>query len=158
MEDTISQAKAEFSRAKERLIHVLATTPDDKINWSPSPTARTPIQQVGHAAAATIFIKGMLTNKALPWADFVEAVTSMRGAEKSYTSREQVLGLLDQSSADYLVWLDTLTPEQVASTVSMPFGPMPMAIGITLPADHIRSHTAQSEYIQTTYGDLDWHM
>ena len=158
MEDTISQAKAEFTRAKDRLAHVLTVMPDDKINWSPSPTARTPIQQVGHGAASTTFIAGLLAGKALPWADFVEAITSARRAETSYTSREQVLGLLEQSSTDYLAWLDTLTPEQVASTVTMPFGPMPMAIGITLPADHLRSHTAQIDYIQTIYGDLDWHM
>lgn len=44
MEDTISQAKAEFVRAKDQVIRALATTPDDRIHWSPAPTARTPIQ------------------------------------------------------------------------------------------------------------------
>lgn len=167
MEDTISQAKAEFSRAKERLAGALATTADDQIHWSSSPTARTPIQQVGHAAQTTPILIGLLTGKPLPFAGLAEAdamrdlekgFTDMRDLEKGFTSRRQVLDLLDQTSAEYLAWLDTLTPEQIGSTISMPFGPMPMAAGITLAADHLRSHAAQIDYTQTIYGDLDWHI
>ena len=167
MEDTISQAKVEFIRAKERLAGALATTPDDKTHWSPSPTARTPLQQVGHAAQATPILMGLLTGKPLPFAGLPEAdamreletgFTGMRETEKGFMSRRQVLDLLDQTSAEYLAWLDTLTPEQVGSTVSMPFGLMPMAAGITLAADHLRSHAAQIDYTQTIYGDLDWHV
>lgn len=33
-----------------------------------------------------------------------------------------------------------------------------MAVGIILPANHIRYHTAQLNYMQTIYDDLDWHM
>ena len=157
MEDTISQAKVEFIRAKERLAGALATTPDDKTHWSPSPTARTPLQQVGHAAQATPILMGLLTGKPLPFAGLPEA-DAMRELETGFMSRRQVLDLLDQTSAEYLAWLDTLTPEQVGSTVSMPFGLMPMAAGITLAADHLRSHAAQIDYTQTIYGDLDWHV
>ena len=158
MEDTISQAKAEFVRAKERLARALATTPDDRIQWSPSPTARTPIQQVGHAALTTPIFLGLLTGKPFPFAGFAEADAAMREKEQGFTSRKQVLDLLDQTSAEYLTWLDTLTPEQIGSTISMPVGPMPLAAGITLPADHLRGHTAQLNYMQTIYGDHDWHV
>ena len=158
MEDTISQAKAEFLRAKDRLAHALATTPDDKISWSPSATARTPIQIFGHAAASPHFIMGMLIGKPFPFAGFAELDAAMREEEKSFTDRKQVLDILDKTSAEYLAWLDTLTPEQIGSTVSMPFGQIPMAVGITLAADHIRSHTAQINYLQTIYGDHDWHL
>lgn len=82
----------------------------------------------------------------------------MRAAEKEFTTRQQVLSLLEQTSAEYLAWLDTPTPEHLASTVHLPFGPMPMAAGITLPAQHLSGHVAQMDYIQTIYGDRDWHM
>ncbi len=159
MEDSISQAKAEFVRAKERMARALATTPDDKLNWSPSPTARTPLQQVAHGAGAIAGIQGMLTGKPFPFANTAEFDAALRSDEKEYSTREQVLSLLEQNSAEYLAWLDKLTPEQLASTFQVPFGPpTPMAIGITFPAYHLSCHIAQMDYIQTIYGDHDWHM
>ena len=159
MEDIISQTKAEFSRAKERMARALATTPDDRINWSPSPTARTPIQEVAHAAGAISGILGMLNGKPFPYTSLAEFDTALRTAEKEFTSREQVLSSLEQNSAEYLAWLDALTPEQIASTVHLPFGPpVPMAVAITFPAHHLSGHIAQMDYIQTIYGDHDWYV
>ena len=159
MEDTLSQTKAEFLRAKGRLAHALATTPDDKINWAPSPTARTPLQQVAHGAMAIADIQDMLTGKPFPYAGPAEFDRALRSAEKEFTTREQVLSLLEQTSAAYLAWLDTLTPEQFAATLQMPFGPpVPMAVAMTFPAYHLVGHIAQMDYIQTIYGDHDWHI
>ncbi len=159
MQDTVDQSKAEFLQAKERLTHALATTPDERINWSPSPTARTPIQQVAHCAMSIPGIQGMLSGKPFPFADLAEFDTALRTDEKEFTTREQVLGLLEQTSAGYLAWLDALTPEQFDSTVHTPFGHVvPMTVGINFPAYHARDHVAQIDYIQTIYGDHDWHM
>jgi len=158
VENIIPEAKAEFTRAKERIARALSTTPDDKINWSPGPCARTPLQQVAHGAMAICGIQGMLVGKPFPYADIVEADAAWRAAEKEFTTREQVLGLLEQSSAEYLAWLDTLTAEQLASTLQLPFGSFPMAAAITFAADHLRNHAAQIDYIQTVYGDQSWHM
>jgi len=159
MEDSISQAKAELVRAKERMAHALATTPDDRIQWSPSPTARTPLQEVAHAAMAISGIQDMLTGKPFPYAGLAELDTALRVAEKEFTTRAQVLSLLEQNTAEYLAWLDALTPEQLAATVQPPFGPsVPIAVGITFAAYHLSSHVAQMDYIQTIYGDHDWHM
>jgi hypothetical protein len=158
MDTIITEAKAEFVRAKDRIIRALATTPDDKINWSPAPTARTPVQQVAHSAMSISGIQGMLVGKPFGYANVAELDTALRKAEKEFTSRDQVVALLEQESATYLAWLDTLTPEQVASTVQLPFGPFPMAAAITFPADHIRNHAAQIDYLQTIWGDHDWYM
>ena len=35
--------KENFKRRASRLAQGLATTPDDRIDWSPAPTARTPV-------------------------------------------------------------------------------------------------------------------
>ena len=159
MEDIISQTKAELVRAKERMAHTLETTPDDKLNWSPSSTARTSVQQVAHAANAMPSIQGMLTGKPFPYAGIAECDAAMRAEEKKFTTREQVLSLLEQNTAAYLTWLDALTPEQLASTVQMPFGPpISIAVGITFAPYHTGEHIAQMDYIQTIYGDQDWHM
>lgn len=158
MEDIISQAKAEFVRAKDRIAHALATTPEGKINWSPSPTARTPVQLVAHGAMAIAGIQGMLVGKPFPYANPAEMDAALRLAEKEFTTREQALELLERNSAEYVTWLDSVTPEQIASTVQSPFGPFAMAVAITFAADHLRGHTAQIDYIQTICGDLDWHI
>ena len=159
MENSINQAKEEYLRAKGRMTHALVTTPDDKINWSPSSTARTPIQLVAHCANATSGIVGMLGGKPFPFASLAELDAAMRAEEKKFTTREQVLERLEQTSAEYLAWLDAVTPEQFVSTVHLSLGPtVPMAAALTFPERHLSSHISQIDYIQTIYGDLDWYM
>jgi hypothetical protein len=157
MANIIDDVKAEFSRASSRIANDLTKTPDDKLNWSPSESARNPIQLVAHAAMGTTGITGMLAGKPFPFSSMQELDTAMRKQEKEFTSREQALELLEQSSNDFLAWLDTLTEEQIASTITLPFGPTAMAAAITFPADHLRCHASQLEYLQTTYGDYTMH-
>lgn len=158
MAEIIDEAKAEFLRAKDRLVDDLTSTPDDKIGWAPSQTARTPIQLVAHASMGTMAISGMLMGKPFPYGSMQEMDTASRVAEKEFTSREQVLGFLEKSSSDYVEWLSGLTPEQVAGNVTLPFGDVPMATAITFAADHLRCHAAQLEYFQTIYGDYNMRM
>lgn len=157
-EDTLAQTKADFLRTKEQMARSLATTPDDKIGWSPSPTARTPLHQVTHAAMSVCNIQNMLSGKPLSVSGPAELDVSARLADKQFTNRQQAIDILERSSTEYLAWLDALTEEQLASTVDMFFGIVPMTVGITFPAEHMRGHIAQMDYIQTIYGDHDWHM
>ena len=52
MDSTISGFAANMIRPKDQMSKVLPTTPDDRINWSPSPSSMTPIQIVAHAAGS----------------------------------------------------------------------------------------------------------
>lgn len=152
------QAKAEFVRAKDRLTQILAKTPDDRLNWSPSATCRTPIQQVAHSAMAISGIHGMLTGKGNMPENLAEFDATMREGEKQFTTREQALELLEKNSAEYLAWMDTLTDEKLSTIIDSPMGPLPLSVGITFAGFHTRGHTAQLEYIQTIYGDCNWYM
>jgi hypothetical protein len=159
MTDIISQAKAHFTVATEQIAHALATTPDERIHWSPSPTARTPLQQVAHAGMAIPGIQGMLEGKPFPYSSVSELDAVSRKAEKEFATREQVLSLLQQSKTEYLAWLDSVTPEMLSATLQLPFGTsMPMEVGIMIPSQHTLFHAAQINYIQTIYGDHDWHL
>jgi hypothetical protein len=160
MEDLISQAKADFLRAKEAISRALATVPDDRINWSPSPTARTPVQIVAHAAETVKNLNALLDGRPFPIKDTAEADKMFRESERQYGTREQVVDLLDQHSAEYVAWLDALTPDRLNTLVELPFGlgSAPVAVGLTFAPGHTRGHAAQIEYIQTIYGDHDWHM
>ena len=158
MNDIISAAKAEFSKAQARMTQCLVATPDEKVNWSPSPTSRTPIQLVAHAAMGTQGMSGVLQGHPFPFADFAEMDVTMRANEKLITSREAALALLESTSKDFLAWLDTLTAEQLTESAQSPFPPIPLASAITFAADHIRGHSAQFEYLQTIYGDMEFRM
>ena len=157
-EQTINAAKGEFNRAKDRLLKNLATTPDDKLNWSPSPSSRTPLGQVAHSAMAVQGMQGMFTTGVMPFDNIAEADAGWRKAEKEYTTREQVTNLLNKNCDEYCAWLDSLAASKLASTITVPFGEFPMSEVITWPADHLRNHAGQMEYMQTIYGDMDWHM
>jgi len=162
MEQIIEQAKAEFINSKERLVQALANTPDDRVNWSPAPTARTPIQQVAHAALAIPGLIDLLMGKPFEFTSSSELDQALRATEKQFETREQVLELLERNSCAYLAWMDMLTPEQLNSTFAFPLARTPMQVpihvGITFVAGHMRNHVAQIEYIQTIYGDRDWYM
>jgi hypothetical protein len=169
MNDAISQTKAEFVQATNRLARILATTPDDKINWSPSPTARSPLHVAVHALLwvdniCYRVLRGATSHycfagKEFPFESREAMHAAGRAMEQEYTTREQVVGLLEAVSARYIAYLDALTPEQLASTVdAIALGYFPMAVAITFPAGHIDGHISQMEYIQTIYGDLDFHM
>jgi hypothetical protein len=71
-----------------------------------------------------------------------------------------VLYLLHENGDAFLAWLDALSPERLSSFVQMPSvpEPLPFLVGLTFPAMQMRFHTAQIEYIQTIYGDRDWHL
>jgi hypothetical protein len=158
MEGIISAAKAEFTRAQNRIVKDLTETPADKLDWAPSPTARTPLQLVAHVALSVEGMQGMFHGETLDMSNLPALDAQWREDEKAFKTREEVLALLDKNCAAYLTFLDTVTPEQIESTLNLPFGAFPFAAVITWPADHIRCHSSQLEYLQTIYGDLDWHM
>jgi hypothetical protein len=157
MENPVEQAKADLGRAAGRLKTLLTKTPEDKLNWSPSPTSRTPVQIVGHSATSIEGIQSMLMGEPFAFSSTAEMDSRLMESEKEFTSPEQVTELLDKNTAAYDAGLDSLTPEQVASTVHSPMGPMPLSVAIMFPAMHTLGHCGQLEYVQTIYGDRDWY-
>jgi hypothetical protein len=157
-EKIVEDAVAEFTRAKDRLLKDLATTPDDKLRWSPAPTSRTPLMQVAHAGMSIDGILDMLNGKPFDFDKMPEMDKEWRAAEAKVATREEAIEILERASERYIAWMRGLNPQKVLSDVQMPFGEFPMAQVITWLADHVRNHCAQLEYIQTAYGDMSWHM
>lgn len=157
----IDEAKANLAQAKGQLEHAFANVPDDRINWSPSPTARTAVQQVAHAADALHHIAEMLDGRPFAVLSIPDADRGFREWESTFTTREEVHALLDKHYDAYIALLDRLTPERLESDmITLPFGlgTMPLKNGLGAGADHTRWHAAQLGYMQTIYGDQDWHL
>ncbi|HLK13706.1 MAG TPA: DinB family protein [Fimbriimonadaceae bacterium] len=155
---SVDEAKAEFGRAVDRLKKVYETTPDDKINWSPAGTARTPTEVAAHCAMSIKGMQGWLAGEPFPFESMKALDDYCRTEERNFTTRAQVLGLLDTNTTNFLAWLDSLSHDKLASMFDTPMGSFPMMSAITFPADHLRSHAAQIDYIQTIYGDREMHM
>lgn len=157
-QQTMERAKADFTQAKDALSRALAATPDERLNWSPSATARTPLHQAAHAAKAIRQICELLEGRPFPSNSTAEFDASLRAWEEQFTAREPVLALLESNSAAYLQWLDALTPEALEGSIELPFGSgnACMAQARSFAPHHTNWHTAQINYIQTIYGDQVW--
>lgn len=101
----------------------------------------------------------MLNGRPFEASSTAEADTFFREHDRQFTSREQVLGLLEENCAAYERWLDALAPEALAGTVELPFGSgrACLAEALSFAPGHTNWHTAQINYIQTIYGDHIWH-
>lgn len=156
----IEQVKQTFLQSKEGLLKSFRTTPDERVNWAPSPSSRTPAQLVAHSAVAIENIRTQLDGTPFPIKTTVEADESFRAWERDITTREQALDLLEKNSAKFLEWLDALTPEKMEYNAEMPFGLglYPVAASLNFPSDHMRYHIAQLDYLQTIYGDQEWYL
>lgn len=157
----VEDARANFAQAKAQLEKAFAGVPDDRLNWSPSETSRTPVEIVAHAADALFHIAEMIDGRLFYQGPSADADVRFRAWEKDFKRREDALTLLEKNSAVLLDVLDRLTPERLESEMAtLPFGlgQAPVALVLGAPADHTRWHVAQLEYIQTIYGDRDWRL
>lgn len=160
MSELIQGAKHEFERSRDRMMGLLKDTPDDRLNWSPSPSARTPLAIVAHAAMSIHSITEMLKGRPFGVSTTAVADEGFRQAEQSFTSRAEVVALFEKNSAEFAEWIDTFTEAGLYDPITFPFGLGTGTVrhGITAPARHTEAHIAQLEYVQTIYGDHDWHM
>jgi hypothetical protein len=160
MSEVIQSAKQEFERSRDRMMGLLKDTPDDKLNWSPSPTSRTPLAIVTHSAMAIHSITEMLKGRPFGVPTTATADKGFREEEQPFTSRSEVVALFEKNSAEYVAWIDALTEEGLNDPITYPFGlgTGTVLYGLCAAARHTEAHIGQLEYVQTVYGDQDWHL
>jgi hypothetical protein len=157
MNETVENTKTAFLATKGRLLKTFDATPNDRLNWSPSESARTPIELVAHCANSLHWLHTSFAGEPMPKLTTAEFDELHLSRDKQFHSREQVVAHLEAESAAFLSWLDQVSEEQLASTWQSPFGGVPMTLAITFPARHADGHVSQLEYVQTIYGDRVWH-
>ncbi len=157
MSPAVAEASGKFERAKSRLLKLLEKTPEDRVNWSPAPTARTPVELVAHAGLSIHSIHNSLMGESMNFTSTDDFDAKAREFEKGYTSRDEVVEYFTGTCTAYETWLNGLTDDFLGTMWNSPFGEFPMAMSIQFPALHTEGHVAQLEYLQTTYGDRVWH-
>lgn len=158
-ESQIARAKEGVERSMGDLLNVFSFVPDDKLTWSPSSTARSPLWIVGHCGQANeafaSFIRGVTPPLPGNPQDISKAI---RETGRLTSSRDEAIASVESSVKSVLAALDGLTPESIEGSVDSPFGPMPIRFWMSLPEIHMTGHARQLDYLQTVWGDVKDHM
>lgn len=158
LSEQIEEAKSATQEAKEHLLKVFSFVPDDKLNWTPGEPARTALWMVAHCGASNGAFATILSGKELSFSGTPEEISEqIRNGGRDAKIREEVVKAVEDSTAAVLAALDTVTEERLASSPPTPAGTFPFAIWMSIPADHMKTHAAQLDYLQTCWGDLKNH-
>jgi uncharacterized damage-inducible protein DinB len=154
----LEKARTELLQSNARLERALSVTPDEHLNRSPSPTARSIVQIVAHCAYAIGGMKDLLQGIPDDVKSAAEADAKFWDKEQSCTTREHALELLKSHTEEYIAYVDSLTPNDLAEMIALPFGygSVPRSVVLTFAPTHTMGHVSQINYIQTIYGDRTW--
>jgi hypothetical protein len=153
----IAQAK-EFTEVGTGLfLSTFAAVPDDKLNYSPSATSKSPLRLAGHVSVAANAFASLLRGEPAPEIPLADMVAWMDEEEKKIATRDEAVQALTSSKEAVISAIDGLTPEAIARTINTPFGEFPTPFLMSLCGLHPACHAAQVDYVQTTYGDLENH-
>jgi hypothetical protein len=84
-------------------------------------------------------------------------LASLKKAESELTDREQAIMVLKDGVSKALEAMKALKPEQLSTIVNHPFMNAPIATWMNLYWRHLDMHTAQIEYLQSCWGDNEFH-
>lgn len=158
--DEAIQTKEGVQSAAADLLKTFSFVPDDRLGWSPSEAARSPLWMVGHCAEANQAFACFIRGEAPPMAENMspeEIDRSIRDAGRATATREEAVRAVEASCQAVADALDALDSETIERTVDSPFGPTPVRFWMGLPAIHMTGHARQLDYMQTIWGDLQDH-
>ncbi|MBC8063753.1 MAG: SRPBCC domain-containing protein [Chlorobia bacterium] len=146
----IRQAKNLAELALQRLARTFSYVPDDKLNWTPSETSKTPLRVLVHAALSNDYFAAVLRGDELPYQSAEEVVAMIKVKENEIQTRDQALGLLETTTRQTLEAFDKLDPARLTIDPKVAFI-------LLLVGRHADGHASQIDYLQTTWGDLEDH-
>ena len=156
MPQTAEQAKQRFEKYSARLLHLFSFVPDDKLNWAPSPTAKSSLRIVAHCGLTSAFFADLITGKMpekMPTPD--KFLQSLHDAEETISTREDAIALVKATTADLCSAIDTVNAKNIDTVADSPFGALPLRFWIDQGSAQMAGHAGQLEYLQTVWGDLD---
>ena len=159
LKKTVADCQASAQAAAERLLKTFSFVPDDKLNWSPSKTARTPLAIVAHCCMTNrMFAKMFCGDEISPMPKHEEIRALSQKFEATIRNRAEAVRQLKASCKGVVAALGTMTAKRLATSPDSPFGAIPMALWVKLPRMHMDNHASQIDYLQTIWGDVTDHM
>ncbi len=155
METLIASCKEGAVKGMEHFLKVFSFVPDDRLNWTPSPTAKSALRIAAHTAVTVGNFAKMIRARKLPTGDEIpELVARTEAAEAEISSRAEMESVFRKNTDEVIAALDTLTPEDIGTTLDTSLGwSAPMTFLMKLPEIHAMAHTSQIDYLQTCWDD-----
>lgn len=142
----IELCRAQMRYGLGRMLITFAAVPDDRLNWTPSPTAKTPLRILSHCVDA---------NRAVTRVIRGEAESASPNWDFHIDQRDEATRALEDSVAEYNAALDSMTPELFASQAMSPAGPSPVSEWMHFIGWHLAEHACQIDYLQTCWDDQE---
>lgn len=159
MSNLITYCQESAVHGMELFLTVFSHTPDDKLDWTPAPGAKSSLQIAAHTAVTAGNFATMLRDRRIPKGDEIPAMLARLGAEEqAITDRAIVEEVFRANTHQILDLLGGLSPEDIEITLDSGMGwTMPMTFLMKLPGIHAYQHTSQLDYLQTCWGDKEVH-
>ena len=155
MEDVVKSSKESAVNGMEMFLRNFSHIPDDRLNWTPVPTAKSAIRIAAHTALHMGRFATMMNDRKLPGMDILpEWLAKGKAEEEALTSRVEMEQVFRAGTAEVLAALDNLSPEDVAMVLDSGQGwSMPMTRLMALPGWHTTLHLGQIDFLQTCWDD-----
>ena len=159
MESLIASCKESAVWGMEHFLKVFSFVPDDKLTWTPTPTAKSAIRIAAHTALYAGRFARMIEDGKLPVSDNLTEWLAQRNAEEAaITCRTEIESIFRKGTDEVIAALDSLTPEAIETSLDSGLGwSMPMTRLMDLPGWHATLHAGQIDYLQTCWGDQEVH-
>jgi uncharacterized damage-inducible protein DinB len=159
MESLVASCKESAVWGMEHFLKVFSFVPDDKLTWTPTPTAKSAIRIAAHTALYAGIFARMIEERKLPASDNLTEWLAQRNAEEAaISSRTEMESIFRKGTDEVIAALDSLTPEAIGTALESGLGwSMPMTFLMNLPGTHAMGHTGQIDYLQTCWGDQEVH-
>lgn len=112
-----------FRTVRRNTIQIAEDIPDDKYDYRAVPDVQTIAQELAHVAAATWWHRqahSVDKKTFISFDDFASYMGKSAELEKRLTTKAQILDALRKGGDDFAQFLESLTAEQLAETVSFP--------------------------------------
>lgn len=157
MEGLVASSKESAMEGMEYFLRNFSFVPDDKLTWTPTPSAKSAIRIAAHTALYAGRFASMMRDRRLPGGDHLAEWLAKRDAEEAaLTSREEMERVFREGTDEVLAVLESLTPEAIGSSLDSGLGwSMPMPRLMRLPGWHATLHAGQIDFLQTCWGDQE---
>lgn len=141
----------------EFFLRNFAHVPDDKLDWTPVPSAKSALRVAAHTALYAGRFAEMVNARSTPKPDNLEEWIAKNEAEEiAIRSREEVERVFREGTAAFVAALDGLSDEEIESELPTGHGgTFPMKHLMGLAGWHATLHAGQIDYLQTCWDDQE---
>lgn len=156
MDKIVARAQIELAKKSavdgmEMFLRNFGQVPDDKLTWTPAPSAKSALRIAAHTSLFAGRFAEMIAHRAVPnEAD----VARWEAEELAVLSRAEAEQIFRDGTEKVLAALDSLTAEDIEKSLDSGQGwSMSMTFVMGLPGFHATLHMGQIDYLQTCWGD-----